>query len=433
MASGKSIFKNASWIVVCSIVQALISLIIGMISARYLGPDNYGLISYASSIVMFIVPVVQLGFRNTLVQEVVASPDKEGETLGTILLSSIVCSFFGIIGILSFVSIVNRGEQDTIIVCALYSISLIFQMTQMIQYWFQAKLISKYISITSLFAYVLVSVYKIYLLVTEKSMYWFSVANAFDYLIISVILFIIYYKLGGQRLLFSFSRFRTLFSKSKYYIVSGMMITVFSQTDKIMIKLMMGDAQTGFYTAAATCTTMTSFVFTAIIDSFRPVIFEYKLIDEAKYDKNIKRLYSIIIYVALLQSFVLTVFSGFIIDILYGAEYFAASSILRVLTWYGAFSYMGSVRNIWILAEGKQKYLWIINLCGAVLNVIGNFILINLWGAEGAALSSVITQLFTNVILCVIIKPIRPCFKIIVKSLNPKLIFELISSYKIRK
>ncbi len=433
MTSGNRIFKNASWIMACSIIQALMSLVIGMISARYLGPGNYGLISYASSIVTFIVPVVQLGLRNTLVQEIVASPNKEGEILGTTLISTVVSSLFGIIGIISFVSIVNRGEKDTIIVCALYSISLIFQMTQMIQYWFQAKLISKYISVTSLCAYTLVSAYKIYLLISEKNIYWFSVTNAFDYLLISIILLIIYKRIGGQKLTYSFKRFKTLFSKSKYYIVSGMMITIFSQTDKIMIKLMLGDAETGFYSAAITCTTMTSFVFTAIIDSFRPVIFENKISNTDKYENNIKRLYSIIIYTALIQSIVLTVFSGFIINILYGPEYFAASSILRVVTWYGTFSYMGSVRNIWMLAEEKQKYLWIINLSGATLNVVCNFIFIHFWGAEGAALASVITQFFTNFILCLIIKPIRPCFSLIIKSLNPKLIVELIPNIKLRK
>lgn len=433
MSSGNRIFKNASWIMACSILQALMSLVIGMISARYLGPGNYGLISYASSIVTFIVPVVQLGLRNTLVQEIVASPDKDGEILGTTLISTVVCSLFGIIGIISFVSIVNRGEKETIIVCALYSVSLIFQMTQMIQYWFQAKLISKYISITSLCAYILVSAYKIYLLISEKNIYWFSITNAFDYLLISIILLIIYKIIGGRKLTYSFTRFKALFSKSKYYIVSGMMINVFSQTDKIMLKLMLGDAETGFYSAAITCTTMTSFVFTAIIDSFRPVIFENKISDEDKYEKNIKRLYSVIIYTALIQSVVLTVFSGFIINIFYGPEYSAASSILRVVTWYGAFSYMGSVRNIWMLAEEKQKYLWIINLSGATLNVACNFVFIQIWGAEGAALASVITQFFTNFILCLIIKPIRPCFSIIIKSMNPKLILEIIPGIKLRK
>ena len=84
---------------------------------------------------------------------------------------------------------------------------------------------------------------------------------------------------------------------------------------------------------------------------------------------------------------------------MYGEAYLAAVPLLQIITWYSAFSYMGSVRNIWMLAEEKQKYLWIINLSGALLNVVGNFILIPLIGAAGAAIASVVTQFFTCVSL----------------------------------
>ena len=63
--SGK-IAKNATWLIACKIVQALLSFIIGMLCARYLGPSNYGIIDYASAIVSFMVPVVQLGLRATI-------------------------------------------------------------------------------------------------------------------------------------------------------------------------------------------------------------------------------------------------------------------------------------------------------------------------------------------------------------------------------
>ncbi len=167
------IVKNASWIIVCRVFQSLISFVIGMISARYLGPSNYGLINYASSIIAFVVPLAQLGLRNVLVEEIISHPEREGKTLGTSLIMSSCMSLLCVAGCLAFVSIVNVGETDTLIVCALYSISLIFQMTEMIQYWYQAKLLSKYTSITSLVAYVVVSLYKVFLLVTKKSIYWF--------------------------------------------------------------------------------------------------------------------------------------------------------------------------------------------------------------------------------------------------------------------
>lgn len=413
------VLKNASWIIGIQVVKSLLGLVISMLTARFLGPSNFGLINYAASIVAFVSPIMYLGLTGVLVQEIVNRPENEGKILGTAISLSFFSSLLCIGGVVAFVSIANRGERDTIIVCALYSILLIFQSLEMIVYWFQAKLLSKYSSLVSLIAYLIVSAYKIFLLAAKKSIYWFAVSNALDYMIIAVCLLIVYRKLGGQRLHFSFADAKRMLSKSRYYIVSNMMIAIFAQTDRIMLKLMIDDAATGYYSAAVTCAGMTGFIFSAIIDSFRPIIFDNKKTDERQYENNMCRLYSIIIYLSLLQSVVITVFSKLIIHILYGSAYAPSINALRLIVWYTTFSYLGSVRSIWILAEDRQKYLWVINLSGAAANITLNYFLIPVMGIMGAALASLITQIFTNVIIGFIIKPIRYNNTLMFRALNP--------------
>ena len=121
------VVKNSAWIIACKVVQSVIGLVVSMFTARYLGPSNYGLINYASSLVAFFVPLMYLGLNSILVQEIVIKPQKEGETLGTALTMSLVSSLFCILGVFAFTTIVNAGEKDTIIVCVLYSI-LIFRL-----------------------------------------------------------------------------------------------------------------------------------------------------------------------------------------------------------------------------------------------------------------------------------------------------------------
>ena len=412
--------RNASWIIVCKIFQAVLALIINMLTARFLGPSNYGLLTYAASLVAFAVPIMNLGFGNILVQEIVNDSKREGEYLGTSITLSIVSAFFCILGVTTFAYIANPDEPITISVCLLYSILLVFQALELIQYWFQAKLLSKYTSIISLIAYVLVSGYKFLLLVTQKSVQWFALSNALDYCLISFSAVIAYHKLGGKKLEFSWKTAIYMFSKSKHYIVSSMMVTIFAQTDKIMIKLIIDETATGYYGAAVQCAALTSFVFVAIIDSFRPSIFESKKYDEKQFTEKLKMLYCVIIYMSLAQSIIMTLFSRLIIHILYGAKYYDAISALRIIVWYTTFSYLGSVRNIWILAYEKQKYLWVINLSGAVANIAINCALIPAMGINGAAAASLITQIFTNVIIGYILPPIRANNMIMIGGLNPK-------------
>lgn len=422
-----SVFKNAGWIIGCKIVQSLLNLVIGLITARYLGPSNYGVLSYVSSVVAFTMPLMQLGLRHTLVKEFVRSPEREGVILGTSLMLNIISAVFCMVGSIAFVMLVNAGETETILVCALYSLTLIFNATEMTQYWFQSKLMSKYPSIAALVAYIAVAVYKIYLLVTQKSVGWFAFSNVIDYFLISVILIVIYKRVGGQRLSVDFRVGKQLLSESKYYIIPSLMVVIFQNTDRIMIKLMVGKTETGFYSAAITCIAISAFVFSAILDSARPVILEEKERNPELYEKRMIQLYSIITCLSLAQSVGMTVLAKPLVFLLYGTEYAKTAGILAVAVWYNTFGHYGSVRNIWILAEGKQKYLTAINVTGAFANVALNFVLIPIWGAVGAAVATVITQFFTNVIIGFVFKPIRKNNTLMIKGLNPRVLFEMIN------
>lgn len=430
---GSRVVKNASWIIVCRVIQSVLSFIISMMTARYLGPSNFGVINYAASLVAFVTPIMKLGLDSVLVKEFVDSPDKEGEIIGTALLMNVASSVLCMGGVVAFCAIVNGDETVTLIVCALYSLVLMAQSLEMIIYWFQAKLLSKYSSIVSLIAYVVVSMYKIFLLVTEKSVYWFAVSNTLDFLLIGIILHLLFRKLSNKKLSFSFVRAKKMFGYSKYYILSGLMVTVFSQTDRVMLKLMVDDAAVGYYSAAVSCAGITSFVFSAVIESMRPIILEWKNKNYLMYELYIIRLYTIIIYGSLIQSVFVTVFARQIVNLIYGISYMPAVPGLQIIVWFTTFSYYGGAKDIWILAEGKQKYLVTLNFAGALVNVALNFCMIPIWGISGAALASLITQFFANIVMGVLIKELRRNNILMLRALNPRCLKEMLTALKSMK
>ena len=148
----KKVIENAGWIIGCKIVKAILSLLVTMLTARYLGVSNYGLINYAAGLVAFASPLMQLGLDSVAVYELVNKKDSQGKTLGTIITLCAFSSLLCILGVVTFAAIANQGETETIIVCGLYSTLLIFQAMEMIQYWFHAHLLAKYSSIAMLFS-----------------------------------------------------------------------------------------------------------------------------------------------------------------------------------------------------------------------------------------------------------------------------------------
>lgn len=410
--------NNAKWIIICKIIQSLMQLIIGMFSARYLGPANYGLINYAASILAFTMPFMKLGFDAILVHELVESPEKEPQIVGTSLLLNILSSLVCMACVSALVSVVNRNEPVTIAVCVIYSISLFFAAMEMIQYWFQYKLMSKYSSMVMLGSYVVVSAYKLFLLITEKSVYWFALAHSVEYGTIAVSLIFIYLK-KGNRFAINSSIAKKMLAKGKYYILASLMVIIIQNTDHIMLTTMKGTAENGLYSAAITCITVVQFVYLAIVDSFRPIIFASKKINQEEFNQGISRLYCIIFYMAVAQCIVFFLGAKLIVWILYGREYMGAVPLVRILAVFYIFSAIGLVRNIWILAESKNKYLWRINMSGASLNIVLNFLMIPTWGAAGAAFASFLTQFFTNFVLGFVFAPIRENNRLMLKGIAP--------------
>ncbi len=79
-------------------------------------------------------------------------------------------------------------------------------------------------------------------------------------------------------------------------------------------------------------------------------------------------------------------------------------------------------------AEEKYKYIWIIDVSGALLNVILNYFLIPIWGINGAAFASFATQFFANFILGFIIKPIRRNNTLLLKGCKPTYFIEFVKT-----
>ena len=174
------------------IIHMILSFVIGLISARYLGPSNYGLINYASAFATFFTSICTLGINSIIVKNFVDKPDEEGESLGSTIILRLVSSFLSVGVIVFIVRMIDGNEPVTLTVVALYSVSLIFSSFDIFRQWFQSKLLSKYYAIATLISYLVASAYKIILLITGKSVEWFAISNAIDHLVVAVVLYLFY-------------------------------------------------------------------------------------------------------------------------------------------------------------------------------------------------------------------------------------------------
>ena len=404
---GNRFFSNVIWDMGGKVFQMILTLIVGMLTARYLGPSNYGVIGETASYVSFFSVICQLGFNSTAVKEIMDNKEREGEILGTSIFFRVCTSLISTVAITCLLYILKDGDKVIVWVAFLQSLSLIFQSFEMIHYWYQSRLETHVSVKIQSFAYVIMAVYKIALLALGKSVHWFAFSNALEMAVVAIALLFIYGRGEGKRLTVSLSAGKEMLKRSYHFILSGLMVTIYSEMDKIMLGEMLSEAAVGFYTAATKVSSMWSFVLIALINSSRPLIISSKNSSQELYVKQNKRLYAAVIWIGIAAGLGVTILGKWIIYFMYGDAYLPATSSLQISAWYTMFAMLGTARGIWIVCEEKAKYVKYYLGIGAVINIILNYLLIPGFGSGGAAAATLITQIFTAVLAPALFKETR--------------------------
>ncbi len=411
------VVKNAGWIIAGKLVNKLLAFVVGIFTARYLGPANYGLINYAAAYITFFAAICTLGFNSVIVKDFINNPDEQGTAVGTAIAFRIVASVISGVMIIGIVSIVDREEPLTILIVALSSISMIFQAFETLTYWFQSRLESKTATIASILAYIAVSCYRIYLLINAYSVAWFALATSVEWIITAAFLIAAYKQRNGPPWHFCFEKGKALLAESGSFIIAGLMVSIYASTDRLMLKHMMTEAAVGNYSLAVSLSASWGFIISAVIDSMSPGIFSIHRTDRKAFDKRNRQLYATVFYASIAASGVICIVASLLINLLYGNAFSGAVLPLRIVCWYTAFSYLGVARNIWMVCENQQRHLMFLYFASAVINVLLNIYLIPIWGEAGAALASLITQIATTMIFPACIKELRPNTRLMIEAI----------------
>lgn len=417
--------RNSAWIIGQQVFQMLLQLVVGVLTARYLGPSNYGSLNYTASFVVFFTSVATLGMDGVVIRKIIEHPEKEAEYLGSCMGLRLISSLLSIISVSIIVYVLNPSEPIKLLLVILQSFQLSFKAIQILDAWFQRYLISKYVSIGKMIACIVVSAYKIFLLMSSKSIIWFAFSNSLTDGVIALLEIYFFSSLCGKKLRFSLRTGLDVLHDSYHFILSGIMVAIYGQMDRIMIGQMMSDLDVGYYTTATAICSMWIFVPSAIITSFQPTIMELKKRgDEILYLLRLKQLYSFIIWLCIIVSVLIVILGKMIVFILYGAEYFGAIPALRIVIWCETFAMIGSARGIWIICENKNKYVKYYLAIGAVINLVLNAVLIPSMGINGAAIATLITQITTSVIAPLLFKETRIHSRIVLDAFLLRWFFE---------
>jgi O-antigen/teichoic acid export membrane protein len=211
---------------------------------------------------------------------------------------------------------------------------------------------------------------------------------------------------------------RHLFENSRHFMISDIAILIYTQLDRIMLGKLVSAEATGLYSSASAIAYMWQFVPYALINSARPILLEKLQKDKEEFNRSYKVLLLGITVVCVMFSLGIMAFGKMIIMILYGPQYIEANTSLWVLVWASTFAMIGTARSIWIVGNGLNRFVTFYTVCGAITNIVLNFILIPLLGINGAALSTLASQFVVAMVAPTFIKETREFIHIYLGSFS---------------
>ena len=391
-SSFKKYLANTSWLFFERILRIIISFVVTILVVRYLGPKDFGLYSYTLSFYMLFSSFSSLGLEAITTREIVKYPARKDEINGTVFLMRLAGSVIAII-LIALTLFLTNEDKSTSILILLASGSFLFQSFLVIEYYFRGKVAAKYSAFALSASIILSSILKVIFILIKAPLIYFVFAVVFEYFALACGLVIVYHinKLSVFNWKFSRELTLQLLKDSWPLALSGIVVMIYVRIDQIMIKYMMSEEAVGYYAAAVRLCEAWYFIPVTLCNSIFPAIVNAKTVSQDFYNNRMQKLYDILTWMAIGIAIPITIFSGQIINLLFGSEFLSAVPVLTVYVWAGVAVFLGVASSQYLINENLTKLSFVRSLIGMILNVVLNLILIPMYGIIGAAIATLVS------------------------------------------
>jgi len=397
--------KNTGWLM----FGKILSLIVGLFIARYLGPDLFGDLNFGLSLVAILAAIGALGLDTFIIREIIKEPAKRDEILGTSLWLRLITNAAAIpvamaIYYISHKISKNPGEPLTIMV-GLLALASFFKSFNVIDAYFQSQVQSKYVVQVQNICLIISAVVKLILISLGLPLIYIVLALVFDGFILALGLVIVYQKRGFNifHWKFNYGRAKSLLKQSSPLILSAVMVSIYMKIDVVMLKEV-GSKAVGIYSAAANLSEAWYFIPVAIVTSVFPALINARKTDLERYHKRLGNLYDLLVYICLPVGIFISFTADFIIHLLYSNKFEGAGPMLSIHIWSGIFVFLGSASSQYLIAEGYTKIAFYRTAAGALVNILLNLWLIPKYAGLGASVATLIACFISTFFILLIPK-----------------------------
>ena len=419
------IVDNIGWLFFDKILRMGVGLLIGVWIARYLGPEQFGLLNFTAALIGLFGALAAMGLQGIVVRDIVQNPACREDTLGSAAVLQLLGGAAAYTLLLATVFYLRPQDVLSQLVAAILGAVVLLKAFEVAGYWFESQVQSKYTVWVQNAAFLIFAGIKAVLILTGASLISFVWAMLAEAFVVALAMTLALNRFGPplSSLRISYRRCCALLKAGWPLMLSSIAVMIYMKIDQIMIGQMLGNDAVGIYSAAARISEIWYFIATAVAASVLPAILEAKKNNEAQYRQRLQALFDLMTWIAIIVALPVTFFATPLVTMLFGADYSEAGGVLAIHVWATVFVFLGVAGGNWFLAENQQLISLQRTALGAAVNVLLNIVLIPMLGVVGAAWATLISYAVAAMLSDAMQHATRDMFMMKLKS------FSLLSSF----
>ncbi|WP_414676038.1 flippase [Limnobacter sp.] len=402
--------RNILWLLSEKFLSITVAIFVGAWVTRFLGPENFGLLSYAQSIVYPFSILVALGLDGVLVRELVRRPNDKQILLCTAFIMKLIASIL----LFFAMSVVYLSVEDNELGLLLMIISFasIFQAFGVVDSYYQSIVKAKIMVKVRTIVLLVSSILKIISIQLNLSLEYFAVITVVEAAFLSGLMLYVYMKGsdGKIKFLFRLDEATSMMKDSSPLLISAILMAVYMRIDQIIVKNFLTVKEVGEYVAATKLSEAMHIIPHVIANTYYPSIIKTKQIGGEIYQLKMLSLYRMMFLISVVTMALIFVSADLIISLLYGVQYENSVNVLRIHVWSGVFVGMFIVSGRWLIAENMGYEALGRNLTALFFVSSLGIMLVPIYGINGAAFAALGSYILSGYLYDFFIKKTRPQF-----------------------
>lgn len=414
------------WLSGDRVLRMVVGVVIAAGMARQLGPAGYGLLGYALALCDLVSPLARLGLDSVVVRDLTRSPGRAGEIIGTAALLRLVGGSAATLLALVAVHVLRPGEPTTAWVVALVALALPLQLTDVVDFWCQARVDARRVFLARNTAFLLASLVRGALILGHASVVAFAGAWLLEAALAAGLLALLFRRAAeaprsGRA---DTATARALLAASWPMILGGLGVLLYLRIDQLMLGHLLDDQALGFFTVASRLSEVWYFIPGALVTSVMPGIVALRQRTTSDYEARVRQLFALMTAAALAIAGAMSLLAAPLVTHLFGEIYRPAAAILVVHVWSCLFVFWGVAQGPWIMAEDAMRLTIERTFTAAALKIGLNLLLIPRFGAVGAAYASLCAYAYSGWLANALYARTRRLFRLQIESVlnGPRLI-----------